>query len=342
MCDSYDLCKSHSTSGSRSRAVTHSRRTKVKRTLEELNLIDAFLFSASTEKIQNAELVARIIVERATGRKLGKIYIETEKQLLGIDTSHRGVRLDICISEIDNEKVARVYDIEPNTYDLSVLPKRDRYNQSLSDVKLLDSGEDFRNLPEYVSIWILPDDPFGDNRMIYTVKNMVVENNEIVYNDGVTRLFLNASGRNGGTEALKSLLDYFAKSCEANVTDRELEKLHNIVTDVKHSREVGEWYMTWQEYNDYYLEQELKALIADEFDDRLAEKMANEFEPAFKERMQAKMEEKMANEFEPAFKKKMEEKIAERMEKEFEQRYQERLQERIKEELERRTKNGNN
>lgn len=63
MCDSYDLCESHSTSGSSSRAVTHSRRTKVKRTLEELNLIDAFLFSASTEKIQNAELVARIIVE---------------------------------------------------------------------------------------------------------------------------------------------------------------------------------------------------------------------------------------------------------------------------------------
>ena len=34
-----------------------------------------------------------------------------------------------------------------------------------------------RKLPDIFMIWILPYDPFGDGRMIYTVKNMVVENN---------------------------------------------------------------------------------------------------------------------------------------------------------------------
>lgn len=32
----------------------------------------------------------------------------------------------------------------------------------------------FKNLPQLVMIWILPYDPFGDDRMLYTVKNMVV------------------------------------------------------------------------------------------------------------------------------------------------------------------------
>ena len=45
-------------------------------------------------------------------------------------------------------------------------------------------------IPEYISIWILTDDPFGDDRMLYTVKNVVVENSELVYNDCVIRLYL--------------------------------------------------------------------------------------------------------------------------------------------------------
>lgn len=115
--------------------MAHSKHLRAKRTLNDLNLMDSFLFSAITERTQNAEVVARLVVERATGLKLGKVIIETEKQLLGIDTQHRGVRLDLCISELDNEHVARIYDIEPNNYDITALPKRDRYNQALADVK---------------------------------------------------------------------------------------------------------------------------------------------------------------------------------------------------------------
>ena len=44
------------------------------------------------------------------------------------------------------------------------------------------------------SIWILPYDPFGNDRIIYTVKNKVEENNQIVYNDGVTKIYLYTKG----------------------------------------------------------------------------------------------------------------------------------------------------
>ena len=31
-------------------------------------------------------------------------------------------------------------------------------------------------------------DPFGEGRVIYTIKNIVAENPDIVYNDGITTL----------------------------------------------------------------------------------------------------------------------------------------------------------
>ena len=44
--------------------------------------------------------------------------------------------------------------------------------------------------------------------MLYTVKNMVVENHELVYNDDVVKLFLYTKGKHGGSEELRTLLTY--------------------------------------------------------------------------------------------------------------------------------------
>ena len=106
-------------------------------------------------------------------------------------------------------------------------------------------------MPEYISIWILPYDPFGKNCMIYTVKNVVEEFPELLYNDGVKRLFLYVGGELGGTEKLKDLLHYFSSSKKGNVTDAELEHLHSIVEKAKYNQKVGKRYMTLQDMIDY-------------------------------------------------------------------------------------------
>lgn len=257
------------------------------KSLQDLNMLDSFLFSASTEKIQDAEFIAKIIIERATGRKLDKVVVEEEKQLMGIDIDRRGVRLDLCISEIENERLARVYDIEPNNYAYNDLPRRDRYYQSMLDAKLLDRGTNFRDLPELISIWILPKDPFGCNRMIYTVKNVVVENNDLLYNDGVTKLFLYTEGKYGGSEELQALLKYMTSTSAADAVDDELEKLHNVVDDVKHRREVGERYMSLQDWVEYEIEtgieEGINARMAAE-EEKLQERIASE-----KERLQEQL-----------------------------------------------------
>lgn len=44
-------------------------------------------------------------------------------------------------------------------------------------------------------------------------------------------------------------------TCKANAVDEELEKLHSIVEEVKHRREVGERYMTLQDMIDFEKEE---------------------------------------------------------------------------------------
>lgn len=226
--------------------------------LQGLNLINSFLFGASTEKPEDAEFIAKLIIERATGKRVEKISVTPEKSLLGIDIGNHGIRMDLYIEEYENGQMARVYDIEPNNYGVKELPMRSRYSQALTDVKLLEAGQKYCKLPEYISIWILPEDPFGQNRMLYIVKNSVEGFPRVVYNDGVKKLFLYTGGELGGSEELKNLLHYFSKSDEENVVDSELSRLHDIVENARGNWKVGEQYMTLQDYIDCEIRERLE------------------------------------------------------------------------------------
>ncbi len=168
--------------------------------------------------------------------------------------------MDLWVREkvSDKKPVVRLYDIEPNIYE-DDLPKRSRFYQAKADVKELPTGSKFRKLPQLIMIWILPYDPFGDDRMLYTVKNMVVENSELVYNDDVLKLFLYTKGKKGGSEELKSLFTYFEETTQDNAVDADLKEIQKIVGNIKHSRETEDRYMTLQEMIDHEKEDSYKA-----------------------------------------------------------------------------------
>ena len=155
--------------------------------------------------------------------------------------------MDVYTTELDEmvegNRSTCVYDIEPNNYYEKDIPHRNRYYQSLIDSKLLPISEAYDNIPDLLSIWILPYDPFGDDRMIYTVKNMVVENNQIVYNDGVAKLFLYTRGTKGGSQKLRELLAFMENPICDNAVDEELSKILNIVDAVKSNPEEKRRYM---------------------------------------------------------------------------------------------------
>ena len=158
--------------------------------------------------------------------------------------------MDVYTKESEGDSVLRIYDIEPNNYVETELPERSRFYQSMIDVKLLAAGDEYKKLPELMMIWILPYDLCGENRMIYTIKNMVVENPKLVYNDGVEKLFLYTRGTEGGSAKLKELLRYLEETKPENAVDEELREVQDIVGKVKHRKEVGAHYMTLQEIID--------------------------------------------------------------------------------------------
>lgn len=88
---------------------------------------------------------------------------------------------------------------------------------------------DYDKLPELLTIWILPYDPFGENYMIYSVKKVVEDFPDIEYNDGVRTIYLYTGGEHGGSKALKDLLMYMEHSDLDNAVDVDLKYIHSNV-----------------------------------------------------------------------------------------------------------------
>lgn len=255
--------------------------SNVRKRIEELNLIEDFLFTEASCDKKTSEILMRLIIERATNLKVGRLVIEPQKTINGIDTTSHGIRMDVSIQEVTdaNGSTIRLFDVEPNSIQKVHLPKRSRFYQALTDVKLLETGVDYDKLPDMWTIWILPYDPFGMDFMLYSVKNIVEENPEIDYNDGVRKLFLYTRGKKGGTKALRNLLTYLENSLEENAVDEELKRLHTNVERLKCSKEVGVKYMQMQEVIKYKVEEEVEEILAQkipEIEMKLREKITSD------------------------------------------------------------------
>ena len=241
--------KGHITNNTNSKNIktnlTESIRKSI-RPLSELNLIDDFLFSTLMETHEYAEKLVKLIIKRTTGREINNFTIESQKTYNGTDKDKHSIRLDVLIKVSEDDTIREVYDIEPNTYYVKDIARRNRYYNALTDSKLLSSNEKYTNLPELITIWILSYDPFGEKRMIYTIKNIVTENPDIVYNDGITTIFLNAKGEIGGSEELRSLLEYLSSTNDNTAIDTELKDIQYMVHTIKGDENVSERYMGMQ------------------------------------------------------------------------------------------------
>lgn len=206
----------------------------------------------------DGEEFCKILLGTILGRPIQNVRIIPQKNVLGIDTNRHGIRMDVYIEDISDMDSAQgahaairpdIYDIEPNnSYEPPSLPKRMRYYHGLIDTQLLERSTAYEAIQNVVIIVILPYDPFGRNRMIYTVQNQCVEDNSIPYDDGAKKIFLYTKGREGNpSQALKDMLKYMEKTTEENITNRDIEAIHRIVGRVKGRKEVGISYMkSWE------------------------------------------------------------------------------------------------
>lgn len=229
-----------------------------KRKLENLNLIDDFLFQELISQKEDGEEFARILLSTILGKTVRKVKVIPQKNILGIDTDRHGIRMDAYIEDISAESdmalvdaqiVSDIYDIEPNNkYEKESLPKRMRYYHGLIDTQLLASGLGYDKLQNVIIIIILPYDPFGINRMVYTIQNQCVEATAIPYDDGAKKIFLYTKGTEGTpSQELKDMLKYIENTTQNNIANQNIESIHRMVEKLKKNKEVGISYMkSWE------------------------------------------------------------------------------------------------
>ena len=217
--------------------------SKNKKSLQDLTLLDRFLFAEVMEDPKTFENIFSIILGEDISIK-GRPQSEHENRTSPLK---RQVRLDVWAED----ETDAVYNIEAQKENTKNLPHRSRFYQALIDSKLLDPGEvDFSNMKDCYSIIIAPFDLFGRGLYQYTFQMTCAETGQPL-EDGATRIFLNTHGKNSEdiSPELKELLYYMEHTTEEiSCSTSRLQQIKNHVNIVKSSEEIGVKYMQeWEE-----------------------------------------------------------------------------------------------
>jgi len=222
--------------------------------LEELNLLDDFLFNAMMTYPEMGEKFTRKILKLLFNREFRNLKVIAQKSYGGLNTDLRGARLDVYVesddsAEIDVSEDASIYDLEPDKNDrakyVAAFPQRIRFYHAIIDSRSLKSGEDFGKLKRVYVIFICNYDPFGYDRVKYTIRNMCVEEPEMPYDDGAQTTVLYTKGTKGDgiSEELRQFLNYMENTTQTNAVNDTLKDIQKMVDIVKRDGEVSLSYM---------------------------------------------------------------------------------------------------
>ena len=232
------------------------------RTLQELNVLDDFLFNEMTARGEEGVEFCKILLETILDRPLRNVKVQHQRKVQGRGTSQHGIVIDAYIEvedeqspvkPIDAEIGADIYDVEPNSYKEKSEARRGRYYHALIDSKILRTGIDYKNMKNVTIILILPYDPFGKDRMVYTIMNQCKEDSSVEYADGLKTIYLYTKGKaeEGTGQKLRDMLRYIENSTEENAVNEDLKKFHEMVNEIKQDEEVGIKYMKIWERESY-------------------------------------------------------------------------------------------
>ena len=222
--------------------------------LEELNLLDDFLFNAMMTYPEMGEKFTRKILKLLFNEEFRNLKVIAQKSYGGLNTDLRGARLDVYVesddsAEIDASEDASIYDLEPDKNDkakyIAAFPQRIRFYHAIIDSRSLKSGEDFGKLKRVYVIFICNYDPFDYDRVKYTIRNMCVEEPEMPYDDGAQTTVLYTKGTKGDdiSEELRQFLNYMENTTQTNAVNDTLKDIQKMVDIVKRDGEVSLSYM---------------------------------------------------------------------------------------------------
>jgi predicted transposase/invertase (TIGR01784 family) len=179
---------------------------------------------------------------------------------LSIDA--HGVRLDVITTDDQGRRI----DVEMQMRDEKNIPRRMRYYEGSIDQTTLEKGQNYNRLGDVVILFITPFDPFDAHGYYkYTFRNTCQEDKELVLDDGVTKVVLNAAGHKGEvTPELKEFLQLVAGNvdptsyAEGSFADRVQRQVHIARRNARWRKEYMDWEMTLRNEREKGREEGLK------------------------------------------------------------------------------------
>ena len=218
----------------------------MKRKLEQLNLLDDFLFGSILSYPEIGEEFCRKILKILLNVDMDRLHIVPQKVYYGSDTDRHGARLDVYIEE--EKGTGTIYDVEPDKNDdrelKLALPRRVRFYHSKIDGRSLKAGDDYSKLKQVIVLMIMSYDPFGRDRVLYTIRSKCEEDPDMDYDDGAATCFFYTKGKKGElSEEARELLRYMEDSSAGNAQSERLKEIHSMVETVRQDEEVALEYM---------------------------------------------------------------------------------------------------
>ncbi len=146
-------------------AVTEQQHQEDLQRLRGLRPIDDdFMRCLFKDNIPLAEFVLRIITDKTD---LIITDCETQKDMKRL----AGAR-SICLDAYGTDLAGKKYDLEVQRQDKGADPHRARYHSSVMDIENLHSGQEFKELPDTYTIFILEKDFYGEGEAIYPIERI--------------------------------------------------------------------------------------------------------------------------------------------------------------------------
>ena len=179
--------------------VTEQQHQEDLQRLRDLRPIDDdFMRCLFKDNIPLAEFVLRII----TGKQdLTITSCETQKDMKRLV----GAR-SICLDAYGIDSVGKRYDLEIQREEKGADPHRARYHCSVMDIENLHSGQDFKELPDIYTIFIIEKDFYGKGEPVYPIERMNLITGKF-FEDGEHILYVNGEYR--GESKLGKLMHDF-------------------------------------------------------------------------------------------------------------------------------------
>jgi predicted transposase/invertase (TIGR01784 family) len=212
---------------------------------------------AMQEDKERSKRFFKILLETILQKKVRNIEVIPQRIIQGTGNINHGIQMDAYVegyvdeegnSGIDVTIQPEVFDLEPNTYGSDSEERRLRYYHAMIDTRIFKKGEEYKAMKNVTLIMISNYDPFGYDRMLYTIERRCIEEPDMSYNDGSKTLYLYAYGKKEiPSQDLADMLKYMAESKKENVVNQNLVDIQEMMDDIKMDTQKGVRYMqSWE------------------------------------------------------------------------------------------------